>query len=198
MLQMVYFHLSYVDDFPLIVTSTSYEQNSRKLIAAFDSLAAQGTSIRVPFAPEKIEVINWETYRDRSPAPFSPIQLGGQSITPSTSACWLGFWLDQRRTSAVYFQKRAASAATTPHPLIVPPPRMPATQFLPNDQVMGTHTHLGLPPAPYRQHSFAPETMVQTNFPNARPCETSPPAQPPLTTNQGRLQTGPGLSPPPV
>ena len=33
------FHLSYVDDFSLSVASTSYEQNSQKLIAALGSLA---------------------------------------------------------------------------------------------------------------------------------------------------------------
>ena len=105
------FSLSFVDDFSLTVASTSYEQNSSKLIAAFDSLTTQGSAISVPFAPEKTEVIHWETYRQRSPAPLSPIQLGGQSITPSTRVRWLGFWFDQRRTGAVHFQKRAASAA---------------------------------------------------------------------------------------
>ena len=53
------------------------------------------------------------TCRQRSPAPFTPIQLGGQPITPSTSVRWLGFWFDQRRTGVVHFQKRAASAAIT-------------------------------------------------------------------------------------
>ena len=107
------FRLSYVDDFSLTVASTSYEQNSQKLIAAFDSLVTQGSSISVPFAPEKTEVIHWETQKQRSPAPFSPIQLGGQQITPSTSVRWLGFWFDQRRTGKTHFQKRAASAAIT-------------------------------------------------------------------------------------
>ena len=107
------FRLAYVDDFSLTVASPSYEQNSRKLVDAFNSLSTQGASIRIPFAPEKTEVIHWETCRQRSPAPFTPIQLGGQSITPSTSVRWLGFWFDQRRTGAVHFQKRAASAAIT-------------------------------------------------------------------------------------
>ena len=111
------FSLSYVDDFSITVTSASYEQNTRKLITAFNSLATQGASIHVPFAPEKAEVIHWETYRQRSPAPSSPIQLGGQSITPSTSVRWLGFWFDQwfdrKHTGRVHFQKRAASAAIT-------------------------------------------------------------------------------------
>ena len=107
------FSLSYVDDFSLTVASTSYGQNSSKLIAAFDTLTAQGSAISVPFAPENTEVIHWETYRQRSLAPFSPIQLGGQSITPSAKVRWLGFWFDQRRTGAVHFQKRAASAAIT-------------------------------------------------------------------------------------
>ena len=81
------FRLSYVHGFSLTIASTSYEQNSRKLIAAFNSLTTLGRPIRIPFAPEKTEVIHWKTYRQRSPAPFSPIQLGGQSTTPSTSAC---------------------------------------------------------------------------------------------------------------
>ena len=51
----------------------------------------------------KTEAIHWEAYRQRSPAPFSPIQLGGQPITPSTSVSWLGFWFDQRRTGTVHF-----------------------------------------------------------------------------------------------
>ena len=79
------FRLSYVDDFSLTVASTSCEQNSQKLIAAFDTLVTQGTLISVPFSPKKTEVIHWETHRQRSPAPFSPIQLGGQLITPSAS-----------------------------------------------------------------------------------------------------------------
>ena len=78
-----------------------------------DSLTTQGAAIHVPFAPEKTEVIHWETYRQRAPAPLSPIQLGGQLITPSTRVRRLGFWFDQRRTGAVHFQKRAASAAVT-------------------------------------------------------------------------------------
>ena len=45
MLLMAYPSASYVDDFSLIVASPSYEQNSRKLTAAFDSLVAQGTVI---------------------------------------------------------------------------------------------------------------------------------------------------------
>lgn len=61
------FRLSYVDDFPLTVASTSYEQKSCEMIAAFDSLTTQGSSIRVPFAPEKTEAIHWETYRGLQP-----------------------------------------------------------------------------------------------------------------------------------
>ena len=95
------FRLSYVDDFSLTVTSTSYEQNSQKLCATFDFLVTQGTSISAPFAPETTEVIHWETHRQRSPAPSTPIQLGGQQITPSASVRWLGFWFDQRRTGTV-------------------------------------------------------------------------------------------------
>ena len=101
----IFFRLSYVDGFSLTVASTPYEQNSRKLIAAFDSLTTQGRSILVPFAPEKTEVIHWETHRQRSPAPLSPILLGGQSITPSPSVHWLDFWFDQRRTGTIHFQK---------------------------------------------------------------------------------------------
>ena len=108
------FRLSYVDDFSLTVASASYEQNSCKLIAAFDSLVAQGTAICVPFAPEKTKVIDWETGRQRSPAPFSPIQLGGQPITPSTSVRWLGSWFDRRCTGAVHFQERAAITLSSP------------------------------------------------------------------------------------
>ena len=52
----ILFRLSYVDDFSLTVASTSYEQNSHKLITMFDSLIAQGTSMCVLFAPEKTEV----------------------------------------------------------------------------------------------------------------------------------------------
>ena len=72
-----------------------------------------GGSHPCPIFPEKTEVIHWETCRQRSSTPFSPIQLGGQSITPSNSVRWLGFWFDQRCTGAVYFQKRVASAAIT-------------------------------------------------------------------------------------
>ena len=64
------FSLSYVDDFSLTVTSTSYEQNSSKLIAAFDSLTAQDQPLPFHLLLRRPKSFTGRT-TDRGPQPPS-------------------------------------------------------------------------------------------------------------------------------
>ena len=150
------FSLSYVDDFSLTVASTSYEQNSSKLIAAFDSLAAQGLAISVPFAPEKTEDIHWETYRQRSPPPLSPIQLGGQLITPSARVRWLGFWFD-RGALVLFTFKRERPAQQSPSDLSAPSHRQPRASFL---RLSATSSSSSFAPASSMVHRSSPHVRL--------------------------------------
>ena len=140
----------------LTVASTSYEQNSSKLIAAFDSLTAQGSAISVPFAPERTDVIHWETYRQRSPAPLSPIQLGGQLITPSARVHWLGLWFD-RGALVLFTFKRERPAQQSPSDFSAPFHRQPRASPL---RISATLSNSSSALASAMEHQFSPPARL--------------------------------------
>ena len=86
---------SYVDDFSLTGSSSSYRNNSRSLQAAFGRISAIGHSTKVDFSVPKTELINWGTPLQRYPpgAPRPPlVALDGQLFHPSEKLRWLGYW----------------------------------------------------------------------------------------------------------
>jgi len=74
--------LSYVDDFGLTVSSTSYRRNIQSLQRRYVVLKARGARLGIGFSVPKTELIHWRTNRDRGPVSLSPIHLDGLIFPP--------------------------------------------------------------------------------------------------------------------
>jgi len=75
-------HVSYVDDFGLTASSTSYRCNIQILQRHYATLKAKGARLGVGFSIPKTELIHWRTNRDRGPISRSPIHLDGAIFPP--------------------------------------------------------------------------------------------------------------------
>jgi len=67
--------LSYVDDFALTVSSTSYRSNIQLLQKHYARIKAKGSLLGVGFSIAKTELIYWRINRDMDPPSSTPISL---------------------------------------------------------------------------------------------------------------------------
>ena len=74
--------LSYVDDFGLTASSTSYRRNIQTLQRQYAVLNARGARLGVSFSVPKTDLIHWRTNRDRGPVSHAPIHLDGSIFPP--------------------------------------------------------------------------------------------------------------------
>jgi len=102
--------LSYVDNFGLTVSSTSYRPNIQILQRHYATLKAKGARLGVGFSIPKIEQIHWRTNRDRGPISRSPIHLDGAMFPPKDVVCWLGYWFIPSISTTPHLTKRLAKA----------------------------------------------------------------------------------------
>ena len=102
--------LSYVDDFGLTVSSSSYPQNIQILQKQYTRLKAKGARLGVSFSIPKTELIHWRTNRDRAPISNAPIHLDGSIFTPKSEVRWLGYWFTPSFATTTHFVKRLAKA----------------------------------------------------------------------------------------
>ena len=80
--------LSYVNDFSLRVSSTSYRSNCICLQAAFGRIGAIAHSRQIDLSVPKTELIHWRTPLQRDPAATTrppPVTLDGKIFHPSRS-----------------------------------------------------------------------------------------------------------------
>jgi len=82
--------LSYVDDFGLTASSTSYRCNIQILQRQYARLKARGARLGVSFSIPKMELIHWRTNRDRGPISHPQIHLDGSVFKPKDGVRWLG------------------------------------------------------------------------------------------------------------
>jgi len=102
--------LSYVDDFGLTASSTSYRRNIQILQRHYAVLKARGARLGVGFSVPKTELIHWRTNRDRGPVSRSPIHLDGSIFPPKDEVRWLGYWFTPSISTTTHFTKRLAKA----------------------------------------------------------------------------------------
>ena len=103
--------LSYVDDFSLTVSSSSYRSNSRSLQAAFGRIRAIAHSRKVDFSVPKTELIHWRTPLQRDPPGTPrppPAALDGQIFHPFEKLHWLSYWFVVNLASSAHFSRRLA------------------------------------------------------------------------------------------
>jgi len=82
--------LSYVDDFGLTASSTSYRRNIQILQRQYARLKSKGARLGVSFSIPKTEFIHWRTNRDRAPISHAPIHLDGSVSNPrARSVGWV-------------------------------------------------------------------------------------------------------------
>src|SRR6266481_5500151 len=102
--------LSYVDDFGLSISSSSYRTNVRILQRMFRVISNRGKLLNLSFSVNKTDLIHWRSPKDRSPRCVSPISLNGKIIHHSPSVKWLGFWLQDNHSTHQHFTKCLALA----------------------------------------------------------------------------------------
>jgi len=104
--------LSYVDDFGLTASSTSYRRNIQSLQRRYAVLKARGARLGVGFSVPKTELIHWRTNRDRGPVSLAPIHLDAPRLIfpPKNEVRWLGYWFTPSLSTTPHFTKRLAKA----------------------------------------------------------------------------------------
>ena len=101
---------SYVDDFGLTVSSSSYRHNIQTLQKHSPVLKAKGARLGVSFSIPKTELIHWRTKRDRGRISRSPIHIEGSIFPPKDEVRWLGYWFTPSISTTAHFSKRLAKA----------------------------------------------------------------------------------------
>jgi len=102
--------LSYVDDFGLTVSSTSYRHNIQLLPRHYAVLKAKGAHLGISFPIPKTELIHCRTSKDRGPISHSVIHLDGCVFHPKNEVRWLGYWFTPSISTTPHFTKRLAKA----------------------------------------------------------------------------------------
>ena len=102
--------LSYVDDFGLTASSSSYRRNIQSWQRRYAVLKASGARVGVGFSVPKTELIHWRTNRDRGPVSLAPIPLDGSIFPPKDEVRWLGYWFTPSLSTTSHFTKRLAKA----------------------------------------------------------------------------------------
>jgi len=102
--------VSYVDDFSITVSSSTYRGNIRRLQTLFSTLATKGRDIGVSFSVPKTELIHWRTPSQRTPPSNAPIELEGHLFRPSQVVRWLGYWFTPSFNTAHHYRHRLSLA----------------------------------------------------------------------------------------
>jgi len=102
--------LSYVDDFGLTASSTSYRRNIQILQREYARLKSRGARLGVSFSIPKTELIHWRTNRDRGPISHALIHHDGSVFNPKNEVRWLGYWFTPSMSTTPHFTKRLAKA----------------------------------------------------------------------------------------
>jgi len=102
--------LSYVDDFGLTVSSSSYRRNIQALQKQYAKLKTRGSRLGVGFSVPKTELIHWRTARDRDVISNAPVHLDGSVFSPKKEVRWLGYWFTPSIATTPHFVKRLAKA----------------------------------------------------------------------------------------
>ena len=102
--------LSYVDDFGLTASSSSYRRNVQILQKHYGKLKARGARLGVGFSVPKTELIPWRTNRDRAPISNTQVHLDGSIFRPKAEVWWLGYWFTPSLATTTPFVKRLAKA----------------------------------------------------------------------------------------
>jgi len=110
-IEIVYgFTLSYVDDFALTFSSSSYRRNVQLLQGQYIILKARASHLGVGFSVPKIELIHGRPSRDRDPGSTAPIHCGGSVFRPKRELRCLGLWFTPSLATTSHFTKRLAKA----------------------------------------------------------------------------------------
>ena len=102
--------LSYVNNFGLTTSSSSYCRNIHSRHRHYAVLKARGAGLGVSFSVPKAELIYWGTLKDRGPISRSPIHLDGSVFSPKDEVRWLGYWFTPSISTTAHFTKRLAKA----------------------------------------------------------------------------------------
>jgi len=84
--------LSYVDDFGLTFSSSSYHHNVQILQGQYAILKARGSRLGVGFSVPKTELIHLCPSQDRDPPSTAPIYHNESVFRPKGELRWLGLW----------------------------------------------------------------------------------------------------------
>jgi len=95
-----------VDDFSIMVASSSYRDNIRRLQELFSTISARGRDIGVAFSVPKTELIHWRTPSQRTPDSTAPVELEGHLFHPARVVRWLGYWFTPALSSTHHFRHR--------------------------------------------------------------------------------------------
>jgi len=102
--------LSYVNEFGLTVSSSSYRHNIQILQKQYARLKARGARLDVGFLVPKTEPIHWRTNRDRDPMSKAPVHLDRSVFTPKDEVRCLGYWFTPSIATTPDFVNRLAKA----------------------------------------------------------------------------------------
>ena len=103
--------LSYLHDFALTTSSSSYHTNSRFIQAPFGTNRAIAHARKIDFSVPKTELIHWRTpvLRDPPGTPRpTPVALNGQIFSPFDKLWWLGYWFVPDISSSAHFSRPLA------------------------------------------------------------------------------------------
>ena len=105
------FTSSYVDDFQITVSSTSWYRNTRILEERVRSINSAAASLGLSFSIAKTEMMHWRTRREKGDRSECPIMFQSHVVQPAGKAIkWLGFWLTDNGETSTHFTKRLALA----------------------------------------------------------------------------------------
>jgi len=102
--------LSYVDDFGLTASSTSYCRNIQLQQRQYAVLKARGAPLGVCFSMPKMELFHRRTNRDRGPISRAPIHLDRSIFPPKDQLRWPGYWFTPSISTTLHFTQRLAKA----------------------------------------------------------------------------------------
>jgi len=100
----------YVDDFSVMVASSSHRSNVRRLQELFQTIFTKGRDICVSFSVPKTEPIHWRTPSQKTPPSTAPIEPEGHQFRPSEVVRWLGYWFTPPRAPPPHFSHRLSLA----------------------------------------------------------------------------------------
>lgn len=95
---------SYINDFALVTTSTSYCLNISALQHVWSKISCAAQQLQVGFSVAKTDLIHWRTTKDLSSRSSTPIVVNDTSFVPLKEVKWLSLWFSDNFCNFHYYQ----------------------------------------------------------------------------------------------